>query len=158
MSPEQQQSESPAPGFRPPDFLLPKAEGPTRRRLGEPDIYLSWGGQVYGPAAVDDVIAGVRTSWFEDDALFWFEGQTDWLPVGTFPDLAVQITQKRNALSALHAGSGTSKSEPPRRPLIPRPPKPQRDYRGLGIIILFVLLAIGLTVGILLLLHGFMPA
>lgn len=155
MNPEQTQPESPKPGFRPPDFLLPKADGPTRRRLGEPDIYLSWSGQVYGPAAVDDVITGIRTSWFEDDALFWFEGQTSWRPVAEFPDLATVITQKRNSLSAVPPGAGAAKSDAPRRPLMPRPPKPQRDYRGLGIVIMFVLLAIGLTVGILLLLHTF---
>lgn len=74
--------------MRPPDFLLPKAEkSADRRRSGEPDIYVSWGEQIYGPSAVEEVANGVRTGYFGDDALFWFEGRDEWRPVGELPDL-----------------------------------------------------------------------
>jgi hypothetical protein len=81
-------SETPLTAMRPPDFLLPKAENHSgRRQGGEPEIYVSWGGQIYGPAAVGEVINGVRTGYFEDDALFWFEGRNEWRPVEEFPNL-----------------------------------------------------------------------
>jgi hypothetical protein len=76
----------PAP-LRPPDFLVPQTEPNVRRRTGTPDIYLSWGQQVYGPSGVDDVLRGVRAASFEADALFWFEGQNEWRPIAEFPDL-----------------------------------------------------------------------
>ena len=72
-----------SPALRPPDFFLPKTDLTTPgRRTGEPDVYVSWGGQIYGPSAVDDVVSGLRTSYFEQDALFWFEGRDAWSPVG----------------------------------------------------------------------------
>lgn len=81
-------SEAPLKAMRPPDFLLPKTEqSSNRRRSGEPDIYVSWGEQIYGPSAVDEVIKGVRTGYFEDDALFWFEGRSEWRPVEELPEL-----------------------------------------------------------------------
>lgn len=156
MKPEQEHPAPPKTGFRPPDFLLPKADSATRRRHGEPGIYLSWGGEVYGPAAVEDVISGIRTSWFADDALFWFEGQTEWRPVGEFPDIAAKLTPKRAMLlTPQHAVAGTAAQRPdaPRRPAMPKAPKHRRDYRGLGIVMIFVLLAVGLTAGLLVLLH-----
>ena len=84
MSPEP----SAAGRFRPPDNFLPAhAQNATRRAAGEPEIFLSWGGAIYGPARADEVAAGVRTSWFEKETLFWFEGQTEWRPVDEFPQL-----------------------------------------------------------------------
>lgn len=71
------------PAIRPPDFLLPALERNHRR--GGPDVYVTWGGQIYGPASVDDVINGVRTAYFEADAMFWFEGRDEWRPVGELP-------------------------------------------------------------------------
>ncbi len=155
MNPEEKQPEPPKTGFRPPDFLLPKADAASRRRHGEPGIYLSWGGEVYGPAAVGDVISGVRTSWFADDALFWFEGQTEWRPVAEFPDVAAQLPKKSAMLLTPKGAAGKAAPNPdaPRRPAMPKAPKHRRDYRGLGIVIVFVLLAVGLTVGLLVLLH-----
>ena len=71
------------PAIRPPDSFLPKTDLITPgRRTGEPEVYVSWGGQIYGPSAVDHVVSGVRTSYFGDDALFWFEGRDGWSPVG----------------------------------------------------------------------------
>jgi len=74
--------------LRPPDFLLPQADKMAApKRSGEPDVYVSWGGQIYGPTAVEDVIKGVRTSYFEEDALFWFESRDEWRPVSELPAL-----------------------------------------------------------------------
>jgi hypothetical protein len=74
--------------FRPPDFLLPNAENSAaRRRNGEPDIFVSWGGEVYGPTGPDDILAGLKAAWFEPDAAFWFEGQSAWLPVKDFAEI-----------------------------------------------------------------------
>lgn len=84
MSPEQ-----PASGrFRPPENLLPAhAQRGARTEGGDREIFLTWGGAVYGPARAEEVTAGVRTSWFEKGTLFWVEGQTEWLPVEEFPGL-----------------------------------------------------------------------
>ncbi len=170
MSQDQPAPGKPAPSFRPPDFLLPKVENPAaRRRSSEPDIYLSWGGEVYGPAAAADVIAGVRAAWFEDGALYWLEGQSEWRPVSEFPAIAPKLAGKRTfaeagppvpgnapAEAATDTQSGKNfKPAAPKRPKAPRIPKQTRDYRGIGIVILFVLVAVGLTVGIILLIHGF---
>lgn len=74
--------------FRPPDELLPaRGQKTSQRGKGETEIFLSWGGAIYGPARPDEVVAGVRTGWFDKETLFWFEGQPEWLPVGEFPDL-----------------------------------------------------------------------
>lgn len=87
-APSPTSSGTPLTAMRPPDFLLPKTgQHSDRLRSDQPDIYVSWGGQIYGPAAVDEVIKGVRTGYFEDDALFWFEGRTEWSPVDEFPHL-----------------------------------------------------------------------
>lgn len=76
------------PALRPPDFLLPEGKKNANvRRRGEPDVYVSWGGQVYGPAGVDDVMAGVRTSYFDQGAVFWFEGRESWSPIAQFSGL-----------------------------------------------------------------------
>lgn len=172
MSEQEPNSSKPASATRPPDFVLPKFENAgARRRSGEPEIYLSWGGEIYGPTAADDVVAGVRTSYFEEGALYWFEGQSEWLPVSGFPEIAPTLAATRNTGVAGnssgdraqhgHAESGGEAvldrlSGGAKRPKTPRAPKARGDYRGIGIVIAFVLLAVGLTVGILLLLHMFM--
>jgi hypothetical protein len=74
--------------FRPPDDFLPtRAQNAQRSHAGEPEIFLSWGGAIYGPARAEEVTAGVRTSWFDKDTLFWVEGQTEWRPVDEFPGM-----------------------------------------------------------------------
>lgn len=74
--------------MRPPDFLLPQAQkSADRQRSGKPDVYVSWGEQIYGPSGVDEVVNGVRTGYFGNDALFWFEGRDEWRPVEELPDL-----------------------------------------------------------------------
>lgn len=81
-------SNTTGPRFRPPDFLLPNAESSTaRRRNGEPDIFVSWGGEVYGPTGPDDILARLKATWFEPDAAFWFEGQESWRPLKDFAEI-----------------------------------------------------------------------
>lgn len=76
------------PRFRPPDFLLPTAESSAaRRRNREPDIFVSWGGEVYGPAGPGEILAGIKAAWFEPDTAFWFEGQSSWQPLQDFPEI-----------------------------------------------------------------------
>ena len=78
----------PRENFRPAEQLLPAhAQRAARSGSGDAQIFLSWGGAIYGPARAEEVAAGVRTSWFDKDALFWFEGQTEWRPVNEFPQL-----------------------------------------------------------------------
>lgn len=72
---------------RPPTFLLPKTAGKAAESP-EAKIYLSWGGEIYGPATVEEVAAGIRTSWFESGALYWHETLEEWKPVAEFPDSA----------------------------------------------------------------------
>lgn len=149
---------SPRLTFRPPDFLLPHGEGSTGRRSDKgPDIYMSWDGTVYGPTSAEDVLAGIRAASFKQDARFWFEGQEDWLPLSTFPDI-IEFSQE--------FGAAPSTSPPP-KPLPPpskqpavqrrkerhrrsRPHKPSRlGRRGRIVALGFVILAALLTVGLL---------
>ena len=104
------------PAIRPPDFFLPKTDLTTPgRRTGEPDVYVSWGGQIYGPSAVDHVVSGVRTSYFGDDALFWFEGRDGWSPI----DELRALFQKEAAIALPGA---TVLHLPPAKGIRPRMP------------------------------------
>lgn len=76
------------PALRPPDFFLPKGDrAGTRRRSRGPEIYVAYGGQIYGPAEPGDVMAGVRSSFFEEGAVFWFEGMDEWKALAKLPEL-----------------------------------------------------------------------
>lgn len=156
---------SPAtPKIRPPDFLLPNAEKTAaRKREGEPDIYLSWGGQIYGPAGSEDVIAGVRSSWFEPDTLYWFEGQTDWRPVGEFSGLSGDLFKEPQAETAYAEAPSETAHEENRelnsrrrrkgKSVAPRAPSGRAMKNTSRWIILgFSLLAIALTAGLIFLL------
>jgi hypothetical protein len=74
-----------SPSVRPPDFLLPKASGKVAEGRHR-KIYLSWGGEIYGPATEEEVLAGIRASWFEGSAIYWHEGLEEWKPLADFPD------------------------------------------------------------------------
>ena len=159
------------PVLRPPDFFLPQSERSTARRsAGEPEIYVSWDGQVYGPSGVDEIITGVRTAYFDKDAMFWFEGRTEWRPVEELEDLFADDTVGLPVAATRH--------EPPSEPVRPtwpaagpassssgrrrRKSKPGRTNRnshasrstrsGRLIVIGAVLLAVAITAGLLLLL------
>jgi len=75
------------PPVRPPDFLLPKSAGKLAEGR-QAKVYLSWGGEIYGPASTEEVLAGIRASWFEASALYWHEGLAEWTPLASFPDSA----------------------------------------------------------------------
>lgn len=170
MSQKPSTSENPTPAFRPPDFLLPQSENAAmRRRFGEPEIFLSWNGEVYGPASAAEVVAGVHSSSFETGALYWFEGQKEWRPVAEFPGVAPTLSAKHPTQPAAEDAppppATPSRDKPSRRrkrhshhrrSAVPQIPKSRGNLRGLGIIIAFVLLAVGLTTGIILLLHTLM--
>lgn len=143
--------------FRPPDFLLPNAESSAaRRRNGEPDIFVSWGGEVYGPTGPDDILAGLKASWFEADAAFWFEGQTTWLPVKDFAEVYQSAKPATPLVS--EAASETKPTQPAEQPRSSTRRKRRRGARHstetkspsrLWIIMGFVALATLVTVGIL---------
>lgn len=158
------------PAIRPPDFLLPKTDPSTgRQRGGEgPSIYVSWGGKIYGPSGIEDVMGGMRTAYFGEDALFWFEGCTDWRPVEELPALL------ESEATELPAETGPPRTPPPEpiRPHWPSTQSSERSSRGSRrrrnrkgrtsqsarrtragrlIVIGAVLLAVALTAGLLLL-------
>jgi hypothetical protein len=151
---------------RPPDFVLPRADGPVRHRPGQLQVYLIWGGEIYGPATADDVQAGLRSSSLEEDALFWFEGQNEWAPVATFPRVIASLGARLP--TARHSGTPqqerlgapapkSERTRPRQQPEHPRPPKAPRSHghQGYWLVAGFILLAIGLTVGVLLLIWRF---
>lgn len=157
--------QSPAPPkIRPPDFLLPNSEqSAARKRAGEPDIYLSWGGQVYGPAGADDVVAGVRSSWFQPDTLYWFDGQADWRPVGEFPGLSGESEAEQTDASGIsdppsetadeNIGAKNKRRRRKGKSVAPRAPSGHAMKNTSRWIILgFSLLAIALTAGLIFLL------
>ena len=143
-------------------------EGPADRPLSGPGpakgaIYLSWGGKVYGPSSRDEVMAGIRTAWFEHDALYWHEGLDQWKPVGEFPLSAEDA--KKNAAHGVKAGAVPAAPSLPttapqdrrprgnsRRSRGPRPGSQRLGGKSKTIVFGFALLAVLLTVGILLLL------
>lgn len=111
--------------FRPPHFFLPrKLHGSDRARGDGAQIFLSWDETIYGPASAEEVMAGLRASWFEDEALFWFEGQADWLPVDEFPAVLESVPRtlatrrpgaEPQAAPPLPPASGEKPSHPGRR-------------------------------------------
>ena len=161
---------TPAMSLRPPDFLLPKAEGnPARVRPGNPKIYLSWGDEVYGPATVDEVMAGLRSSFYEPATVFWLEGRESWSPLAEFAVLADEFSNRADVPHPTGVRQeanpeplspdreqprATRKKSAPARPSKPRKP-PGGGSHGYWVVFAFVLLAVGLTVGILLLLANF---
>jgi len=124
------------------------------------EIYLSWRGEVYGPAGCEEVLAALRTSWFEEETHFWFEGLPVWQPIEAFPEIWQE---------GPHSLATRPLAEPPpSAPALRMKPSPgngatPRDqppiYRGRGsrrhskrrswlVVAAFVLLAIAVTVGI----------
>lgn len=108
-------------------------------------------------------MAGVRSSFFEPGAVFWFEGRSEWRPVEEFPALldsaAEQAVEPPLSTSAppvtatLRPVSDFIPDETPRRAKgrQPRVPGGGSDRRfGLLIVFAFIVLAVALTVGLLL--------
>ena len=165
MAEDEKSPSVPQSAQRPPDFLLPKTNSANPRGQQSKDgIFLSWGGQVYGPADAEQVLAGVRARWFEEDALFWFEGQDEWLPVAEFDQHADAapgpvpqgefFPQGDNGNLPDRARSFPAEASPQkhrRHHRSGRGRKSRRSRRGVLLVLAFVLLASGLTVAILLL-------
>lgn len=104
-------------------------------------------------------MAGIRTSWFEEDALYWHEGLDDWRPVGEFP---VSPTNDCRHVQPGELPAAPSLPASPRgahgplsrerRPRSSKPASRRLGSRGRAIFLVFALLAVLLTVGALLLL------
>lgn len=153
-----------AAALRPPDFLLPQTERRPARSADEPEIYVAWGGQVYGPAGVEDVLSGVRTAYFGEEAMFWFEGRDEWRPVEELRECLRERNTRLPEAATRHA--------PPSEPIRPRWPGTRNSDASTGerrrrrkggssrssrrrlaarlIVIGAVLLAIAITAGLLL--------
>jgi hypothetical protein len=150
----------PQPRFRPPDFLLPQTEGSAARRRGSgPDIYVSWDGQVYGPTDAENILSGIKTSYFRQDAQFWFEGQENWQPLSTFPEI-VEFSHEQPVAppDPPDVAPPPSAAPPPqpserRRKERHRRSRPHKNSRfgrrGRVVVLGFVILAALLTVGLL---------
>ena len=144
-------------GERSADFQLP-APAPAKGA-----IYLSWGGKVYGPSTREEVVAGLRTAWFEDDTLYWHEGLDQWKHVREFPfsedgrrkegaDPAPRMVMPAAPSLPAAAKEGGRRHGHSRRHRTSKPSSHRLGGKGRALVFGFVLLAVLLTVGILLLL------
>jgi hypothetical protein len=62
--------------------MLPKSERHAERSGGaKAGLYVSSGGQTYGPSTPREVVASVRTGYFNEDAVFWVESRNEWRPL-----------------------------------------------------------------------------
>lgn len=159
MNPEQQPPAEPEPSspvqlLRPQNSLLRRGDSSAaKRRPGEPEIYLSWGGEVYGPAAPEDVRAGIKVAYYEAGTTFWHEGMAEWRPLKEFPETFAAPTRP----APRPGPSPTTEANEPQgksrgRAKKTKPPQPRKQSRhGLWVVIIFCLLAVGLTVGVILL-------
>ncbi|MBJ7259609.1 MAG: hypothetical protein JHD33_08730 [Chthoniobacterales bacterium] len=158
MTDPSDQRDANQPGVRPTAAL--RLPGPVKEGAGgsKGRVYLSWGGEIYGPATAEDVSRGVRTSWFEEGALYWHEGLDEWKPVSAFVSSAekkaVDDLRRVKAADLPSAPTLPGTLREPRqgqaRPHRARPAKPGAGK--LAMVLVFALLAVLLTVGILLLL------
>lgn len=128
------------------------------------EIFLTYEDEVRGPASVEDVKAGRRTSFYPEDTTFWFEGRADWAPLEEFDAaLSAHAEQEARKAAALASQirewrtSGDGQRRRRRRHhrggRTPRPP--QGKQRGYLVVVALVLAAVLLTAGILLALSSF---
>lgn len=140
--------------FQPADSLLLGSS--SRRENGrEVQVYLSWGGEIYGPATAEEIAAGIRAAWFEEGTSYWHDGLDEWRDLSFFP-----VTKESNdnkswpplagpqppfapSLQATTTSLGQRKKPPVAKPT---------DLRSLGFIFGFAFLAVLATVSILMLL------
>lgn len=143
--------------IRPPLARLPGVKVETRTKSAGPDIYLSWDGETYGPCTGEDVLAGLRAASFDEFTYFWFEGQAEWRQVEEFPGVygALTVAEKPRPMPT-DVSLDVSPDEVPgykpppkaRRADKNRVPRPPRNY-GYLVVLAFVFLAVGLTVGLI---------
>ena len=95
-------------------------------------------------------------SYYEEGATFWHEGMIEWRPLEEFPEVFPTQNQARPAPRpgpAPTAGAIEPQGKSGGRPKKSKPPKPRTESRhGLWIVLVFCLLAVGVTVGVILLL------
>ena len=107
---------TPEPRQRPPDSMLPKSERHAERSGGaKAGLYVSSGGQAYGPSTPREVVASVRTGYFNEDAVFWVEGRNEWRPL---TELAQHVELPPPSVEPAHL------ELPPRIPLHAPPTQP----------------------------------
>lgn len=140
------------------------ALSPQQVRGAKLQIFLAWGGETYGPATAEEVNNGLRTSWFEADALYWHEGLPEWKPIGEFSqsgagNTPVQNWCDRKLETAPHApelpGRGKRRRKSRKKDSRAGKAKPRASKTGLpgaAVIIGFAVLGVLLTVGIIILL------
>lgn len=125
-------------------------------------VYLTWGGTVYGPAGIEEVLAGCRTSWFEEETMFWFEGQDRWLPIKDFPSIldhpehGLAARQHRTPPRGMPREPGKDEPDSPRRR---RGRQSRGSHRGrhrkatnwlvAGLVLLAVLVTVGITLALM---------
>ena len=151
---------TPRPDLRPAQTQL---RGSARPKIPRSAVYLSWGGEIYGPSSWEEVAAGVRTSWFEEGALYWHEGLDSWRPVSEFPPAAKPSSANdcfRRVLPdelpcapspATGTGGKNLAGSGSRRPRGSKPAPRRPGPQGRPVLVGFALLAIILVVGIILL-------
>lgn len=156
-----ERAEQTSPSIQPPDFLLPRA---GLQRSKQAKFFLSWDGEIYGPATESEILAGMRASSFGENVLYWHEGSDGWKPLEEFlsdePMAAPDEWHRPKDTVEQHSSPTTSrktrrKSRPKRGHRSPRGEKPHPRMGGNQIPLLIfgiVLVAVLLTVSILLLL------
>ncbi len=147
--------------IRPPLQRLPGSKAEASRDKGSgPEIYLSWDGGVFGPCSAEDVDAGIRAASFEEYTYFWFEGRDQWQLLEDFAEAieehrvqASPFTPRAPVVEA--PGEAVEDDDTglpvPKRRRRQQPPAKvphQRDHGHL-IVLLFVFLAVALTVGLI---------
>lgn len=99
--------------IRPPDFLLPASEKGSPTRRGGAHLYVSSGGQIYGPATADEAIAGLHSGYFDKDALFCPEASDDWRPLAELTAEGAEPSPSRPDTSRLVLPPPVRRSVPP---------------------------------------------
>lgn len=130
----------------------------------EPKIFLCWGGEIYGPSSPEEIINGLRTSWFEVDAFYWHEGMPEWKPIAEFSASSARQTPIKNwtdqriavAPQAPELPSSEEKNASSRARGSRAGSSKKRTHRpghpGAAVIIGFAFLGVLLTVGIIIIL------
>jgi len=145
------------------DSSRDRSRNPSVSEKQGPQIYLSWGGEIYGPATEDEINNGLRTCWFEEGTLYWKDGLQEWRPISDF-SAAVQQETGKSWRSRRVEGMREAPALP-RRDNLGRRRSNRSDrarssksrhrslgHRGRAIVFGFAALAVALTVAILLLL------
>lgn len=117
---------TPGAQLRPPDFLLPKSDRNAEHSSGaKVGIYVSSGGQTYGPSTAREVVASVRTGYFGEDAVFWVESCNEWRPLNELAQ-HVELPPPGAAPAQLELPPRIPIHSPPAEPVTPKWPGARR--------------------------------